>query len=245
MFFDGIDKKEPIHSFLMIGQSNMAGRGNLGEVEPIENSRCYMLRMGRWQAMSEPINPDRAIFRGKYPAGVSLGASFADSFANATGLEVGLIPCADGGTKIQQWQPGELLYDHALMMAKLAMRTSKLTGILWHQGESDCRGLDEGLYRQQFLHLMESLRRDLGDPNLPLVIGEVSEDISPVHGMVDMPAMNRLLHQLQKECPNCAIVKAKDLPLKEDGVHFTSQALRELGRRYFVAYQSLTQEKNM
>ena len=57
--------------------------------------------------------------------------------------------------------------------------------------------------------------------------------------------MNRLLHQLQKECPNCAIVKAKDLPLKEDGVHFTSQALRELGRRYFVAYQSLTQEKNM
>ena len=106
MFFDGIDKKEPIHSFLMIGQSNMAGRGNLGEVEPIENNRCYMLRMGRWQAMSEPINPDRAIFRGKYPSGVSLGASFADSFANATGLEVGLIPCADGGTKIQQWQPG-------------------------------------------------------------------------------------------------------------------------------------------
>lgn len=245
MFSDGIEKKEPIHSFLMIGQSNMAGRGNLGEVEPIENSRCYMLRMGRWQPMSEPINPDRAIFRGKYVSGVSLGASFADSYANYTGLEVGLIPCADGGTKIQQWQPGELLYDHALMMAKLAMRTSKLSGILWHQGESDCRKLDEAQYRQQFLHLMESLRRDLGIADLPLVIGEISEEISPEHGMTDMQEMNRLLHRLQAECPNCAIVQAKDLPLKDDGIHFTSAACRELGKRYFAAYQSLTQEKNM
>lgn len=52
-----------------------------------------------------------------------------------------MIPCADGGTKIKQWQPGELLYDHAVAMAKLAMRTSKLCGIIWHQGESDCRQL--------------------------------------------------------------------------------------------------------
>ena len=238
-FADGIEKKEMIHSFLMIGQSNMAGRGNIGEVEPIQNSRCYMLRMGRWQPMSEPINPDRAVFRGKYASGVSLAASFADSYANHTGLEVGLIPCADGGTVIEQWQPGELLYDHAVMMAKLAMRTSRLSGILWHQGESNCRKLDEEAYRRQFLRLMESLRRDLGVADLPLVIGEISEDISPAHGMTDMPAMNRLLHRLQAECPNCAIVQAKDLPLKDDGVHFTAASCRELGRRYFEAYKAL------
>lgn len=239
MFVDGIEKKENIHSFLMIGQSNMAGRGNFGEVEPIQNSRCFMLRMGRWQPMSEPINPDRAIFRGKYSSGVSLAASFADEVAKHTGWEVGLIPCADGGTIIEQWQPGELLYDHAVMMAKLAMRTSRLSGILWHQGESNCRHLDEEAYRRLFLRLMESLRRDLGDENLPLVIGEISEDISPVHGMQDMPAMNRLLHELQQECPSCAIVQAKDMPLKEDGIHFTAAACRELGKRYFEAYKGL------
>lgn len=242
MFADGIEKKEPIHSFLMIGQSNMAGRGDLEDVEPIQNSRCFMLRIGRWQAMAEPINPDRTIFRDGKPVGISLGASFADSFAKYTGLEVGMIPCADGGTRIEQWQPGEVLYDHALAMAKLAMRTSRLEGILWHQGESNCRGLDEGEYRRLFLHLMESLRRDLGDPDLPLVIGEISEDISPAHGMTDMPAMNRLLHRLQKECPNCAIVAAKDLPLKADGIHFTAAACRELGVRYFEAYKSLAQK---
>jgi hypothetical protein len=153
-----------MHSVLIIGQSNMAGRGNFGEVPPIQNDRCFMLRMGRWQAMSEPINPDRAIFRENCTCGVSLAASFADEYAKTTGFEVGLIPCADGGTIIEQWQPGQLLYDHAVMMAKLAMRTSHLTGILWHQGESDCRNLKEEEYRHLFFNLMDSLRRDLGMP---------------------------------------------------------------------------------
>lgn len=52
MIKDGITKKEKICSFLMIGQSNMAGRGEFGEVEPISNNKCFMLRMGRWQLMN-------------------------------------------------------------------------------------------------------------------------------------------------------------------------------------------------
>ena len=32
---------EDLHSFLMIGQSNMAGRGEISDVEPIDNFRCY------------------------------------------------------------------------------------------------------------------------------------------------------------------------------------------------------------
>ena len=138
MLEDGIVKKEMIRSFLMIGQSNMAGRGNIGEVDPIDNPNCYMLRMGRWQKMSEPINPDRPIFEGRFRSGVGLAASFADEFSKCTGLEVGLIPCADGGTSMDQWMPGQVLYDHAVMMTKLAMRSSSFAGILWHQGEADC-----------------------------------------------------------------------------------------------------------
>ncbi len=117
-------------SFLMIGQSNMAGRGDFGVVPPIENDRCFMLRMGRWQKMSEPINPDRGIFDGPYRSGVGLAASFADEYAKHFQQNIGLIPCADGGTGIDQWQPGEVLFDHAVMMTKLALRTSKLGGIL-------------------------------------------------------------------------------------------------------------------
>ena len=80
-------------SFLLIGQSNMAGRGDFGEVEPIKNPLCFMLRNGRWQPMSEPINPDRGL-TGHFHAGIGLSASFADAYAAHFGEKVGLIPCA-------------------------------------------------------------------------------------------------------------------------------------------------------
>ncbi len=50
-----------IKSFLMLGQSNMAGRGFISEVTPIYNERIQMLRNGRWQMMTEPINYDRPV----------------------------------------------------------------------------------------------------------------------------------------------------------------------------------------
>ena len=43
-------------SVLLIGQSNMAGRGFLNEAAPIYNENIFMLRNGRWQMMTEPIH---------------------------------------------------------------------------------------------------------------------------------------------------------------------------------------------
>ena len=48
-----------IYSFLMVGQSNMAGRGDFGEVPVIEDARMLMLRNGHWVPMSEPIKTDK------------------------------------------------------------------------------------------------------------------------------------------------------------------------------------------
>ena len=238
MINDGIAKKEKICSFLMIGQSNMAGRGEFGEVEPISNNKCFMLRMGRWQLMNEPINHDRSILTGEFHSGIGLAASFADELSKHANIEVGLIPCADGGTKIKQWQPGELLYDHAVAMAKLAMRTSELCGIIWHQGESDCRQLNEDEYRQGFLNVMNSLRKDIGI-NLPIIIGEISDKITDKWELDSVDKMNILLHKLQKEIPLCEIVSVEGLELKDDGIHFNSKSCRELGKRYFEKYKEI------
>lgn len=238
MINDGISKKEKICSFLMIGQSNMAGRGDFGEVEPIQNNKCFMLRMGRWQPMSEPINPDREILENYFHSGIGLAASFADELSKYTGCEIGLIPCADGGTGIKQWQPGELLYDHAVAMAKLAMRTSDLCGIIWHQGESDCHKLDENEYRQDFLKVMTSLRKDIGE-KLPIIIGEISDKITDKWELDSVENMNILLHKLQKELPLCEIVSVAGLELKADGIHFNSKSCRELGKRYFEKYRDI------
>jgi len=238
MINDGITKKEKICSFLMIGQSNMAGRGEFGEVEPICNAKCFMLRMGRWQKMSEPINPDRSILTGKFRSGIGLAASFADELSKYSGHEIGLIPCADGGTKIKQWQPGQVLYEHAVAMTKLAMRTSDLCGILWHQGESDCHQLNEDEYRQDFLNLMTSLRKDIGE-NVPIIIGEISNKISDKWNADSIENMNILLHKLQKEISLCEIVSVDGLELKADGLHFNSESYRKLGKRYFEKYRDM------
>ena len=110
-----------IHSFLLIGQSNMAGRGDIGDVAPIDNPSLKVLRNGRWQRLFVPVNPDRPF------SGVNLAESFADAYQRAHGVEVGLIPCADGGTRIDQWREGGLLFDHAVFQARLAERTSTST----------------------------------------------------------------------------------------------------------------------
>ena len=241
MIKDGINVTEDgITSFLMIGQSNMAGRGDFTDVEEIKNKSCYMLRMGRWQQMAEPINPDRPIFKPSFHSGTCLAASFADSLANHTGRKIGLIPCADGGTRIAQWMPGEVLFDHAVMMTKLALRSSTLGGFLWHQGESDCRPESFPLYKERFMTMAKAFREELDAESVPFLIGELSENIAEKWERGDYPKrMNELFYEIAEELPNCAVVPARELPLMPDGIHFTSPSLRTLGNRYFEAYLDL------
>ena len=240
MIIDGLDNKTfDITSFLMVGQSNMAGRGDLDEVPPIKNNDLYMLRMGRWQKHSEPVNPDRPVTKGEFHSGVGLASSFADDYSKHYGRKVGLIPCADGGTKILQWMPGEILFDHAVFMAKLAMRTSNFGGIIWHQGESDCNAESIDLYKERFITMMSEMRRQLGAEKLPLIIGELSLDVDAKRWghVAYADKMNGIFHEIAKEIPYCAVASAKDLPLKKsDGLHFNSIGSREFGHRYFEKY---------
>ena len=240
---DGMTREEDVvHSFLMIGQSNMAGRGEFADVPVIRNRLCYMLRMGRWQIMREPVNPDRDIFETKHHSGTSLAASFANEYAIDKGEAVGLIPCADGDTAIDDWMPGSVLFDHAVLMTRLAVRSSTLSGIIWHQGESDCRS-DELLYsyKDKFITMMTSLRRELGDETLPVVIGELSEDISPEWRLGDRPKMmNEIFKEIERDLPFCRLATSDGLTLKPDGVHFDAVSSRVFGKRYYEAFCELT-----
>ncbi len=232
-------------SFLLMGQSNMAGRGDFGEVPEISNSKCYMLRNGRWHPMSEPINPDRQIF-GYFHSGVGLSASFADEYAKYFGEEIGLIPCADGGTKISEWQPGELLYDSAVSQAKLAQRTSEIAGILWHQGENDSHRIEDvELYHDRFMNMISSLIKDLNLPsNIPVIIGELGVFVGEYDGgkCKYFRDINAILKGLSEELENGGFVSANGLTCKDDGIHFNSKSYREFGKRYFDIYLKTVQK---
>ncbi|MBR2388102.1 MAG: sialate O-acetylesterase [Clostridia bacterium] len=227
-----------IHSFLLIGQSNAAGRGFLEEAQPLEtlDGRIKVLRNGRWQAAFRPINFDRSF------SGTCLAESFAQRYALAHGgVDVGIIPCADGGTQLSQWLPGEVLFENALSCARLAMRTSNLKAILWHQGESDCTDEKAALYKERFTLIMDSLRGELGLPDLPIIIGELGEYLSEHERWANIrekyPLINEKLRELGESYPNCALASAKGLAANPDKLHFCANALVEFGERYYEAYE--------
>lgn len=226
-----------IHSFLLIGQSNAAGRGFLEEAEPLDTcgGRLKVLRNGLWVNMFRPMNPDR------HTSGVCFAESFAKEYALAhPEIQVGIIPCADGGTQISQWLPREILFDNAVNHAKLAMRTSVLKGILWHQGENDCFGENYALYAKRFRFVMNELRGELGCPDLPILIGGLGEFLANVDKYPEVAQnyvkINRILQELGEGYPKCAFVSAEGLESNPDRLHFNAAALKELGVRYYRAY---------
>ena len=231
-----------IQSFLLIGQSNAAGRGFLNEAEPLDNcqGRLKVMRNGLWLGMFRPVNPDRSF------SGTCLAESFAKEYAlSHPDTEVGIIPCADGGTTLSQWMPGEILFDNAVNCAKLAMRTSNIKGILWHQGEGDCTEERCGVYAENFKIMITALREALDRPDLPVLIGGLGDFLADFNSPI-IPLyykeINSVLCQLGEECPDCAFVPAAGLSSNPDNLHFSAAALKEFGIRYYTAYQTIEKQ---
>jgi len=223
-----------IHSFLMVGQSNMAGRGFLRDVPAICNERIKMLRNGRWQIMTEPINYDRP------SSGVGLAASFAAAWCKKNkNDEIGLIPCADGGTSLDDWAVGGILFEHAVFQAKIAKRTSILDGILWHQGENECYSDRYSLYYDKFLLIVEAFRRELCMPDIPLIIGGLGDYLGSGRlreYFPEYPLVNQELKKFSNTQKNCYFVTALGLQANPDGVHINAVSQRIFGLRYFEAF---------
>ena len=233
-----------IHAFLVIGQSNAAGRGFLEDAPPIDtcNGRLKVLRYGRWQTMFRPINPDRA------SSGISLAESFAKCYADANpDIEVGIVSCADGGTELNQWMPGEALFDNAVNCARLAMRSANLVGVLWHQGESDCTPENSAVYYEKLKTIMTQLRLQLGLPELPIVVGGLGDylvNCTRFPEVANYQDVNQQLIRFSTEDPHCEYVDAHGLGANPDNLHFSTAALYEFGRRYFQAFQKFDTYKS-
>ncbi|PSK93239.1 sialate O-acetylesterase [Taibaiella chishuiensis] len=227
-----------IHAFLMIGQSNMAGRGFVQEAPPVFDEHIKMLRNGRWQTMWEPVNYDRPT------SGISLAASFAAAWRlQHSDGEIGLIPCAEGGASLKDWAVGGALFDHAVSQARLALRDSKLAGILWHQGESDCFPELAATYAARLEVIIDALRSELDAPGVPLIVGGLGDYLaSGIYGQYfqSYPLINTALQDFAHAHAHCYFVSAAGLSANPDGIHFNAASLRVFGLRYFDAFNRLT-----
>lgn len=231
--------KENFHLFLLVGQSNMAGRGDVAEADRAPHPRVLVFNKARqWAPAADPLHFDKPNL-----VGVGPGKTFAEEIAQGfPDITVGLIPCAVGGSPISAWEPGALYaetnshpWDDALARALAALPAGTLKGILWHQGESDSKPELSAIYPQKLKSLVERFRQDLAAPDVPFLAGQLGR--FPAQPWDEHRwAVDAAHRQLPKVVPLTAFVSAEGLEDKLDGVHFNAAACRELGRRYAKSY---------
>jgi hypothetical protein len=221
--------------FLLIGQSNMSGRGIVEPQDQVADLRVWMFRKsGAWTPAVDPLHQDKSKI-----AGVGMGRTFAFTVADAEpGTTIGLIPCAVGGTLIERWVPTGDLYVAALKQTKLAMQHGELVGILWHQGEANSTTAERMAgYEDALASMIAGLRKDLDAPNIPIVVGQIGPFLAKKRPLsVDF---NRRIVAFATTQPHMACVTSEGLTSIGDEVHFDAKSQRELGRRYAVAYLKL------
>lgn len=223
----------------------MAGRGKVAEEDRKPHPRVLVLgKNGKWQPAVDPLHWDKG------SAGVGLGRSFAIALAEKNpDIVIGLIPAACGGSPISTWEPGGYHgqtkshpYEDAIARAKAAMADGTLRGVLWHQGESDCKPDLAPRYQERLTALFARLQKDLSAPALPVIIGQLGQfDARPWN---DERRVVDAAHQaVAKEDKNVDFASSEGLTCKSDNIHFDAKSLREFGRRYADAYLKLTSDE--
>ncbi len=233
--------KEKFHLFLLVGQSNMAGRGTVEQQDKTPHPRVLMLdKSGAWVPAIDPMHFDKSA------AGVGLGKTFGTLYAEANpGITVGLIPSAVGGSPIDAWKPGAFYkatnshpWDDAMQRAHLALKSGTLAGILWHQGESDSNDKLAPGYEAKLHDLIARMRKELGAPEVPFIVGQMGKFAEAPWN--DARVQVDKAHQdLPGKVKRTAYVSAEGLKHRGDKLHFDSASCREFGKRYFEAFQSL------
>uniref|UniRef100_A0ACD5XBM8 Uncharacterized protein n=1 Tax=Avena sativa TaxID=4498 RepID=A0ACD5XBM8_AVESA len=173
-------ERTPTLVFILAGQSNMGGRGGAtvggkwdGYVPPECAPSPRTLRLSpalQWEEAREPLHAGVDVGN---VLGVGPGMPFAHTILRSNrlpkGSEVGLVPCAQGGTPIANWTRGTDLYDRMLTRARAA-GTGKIVAMLWFQGETDTIKKEDALaYAGRMEAMVRDVRQDLAMPDLLVI----------------------------------------------------------------------------
>lgn len=249
-----IEEQGAVHNVLvgdlwiLAGQSNMQGYGVMKEVESPSIQVSMFGMDDRWQIAETPVhrlyeakdgvyhNPiqdGHEVMRRQRNKGACLALPFAKEMLERTGVPVGLIPCAHGGTSMDQWSPdlrdkgGDSLYGATLRRFKAA--GGKVKGMLWHQGEAEASPDLAPVFKEKFAKLVAAFRRDFNQPNLPFYYAQIGRYVSP-----DSEWWNKV-QELQRQSeftlpPPAGMAPSIDLRL-DDAIHVGTPDLKRLGVR--------------
>lgn len=232
---------EDFFVFLLIGQSNMEGAPKPEAEDLQEDPRVLVLAYedcpalgrvhDRWYTARPPLHGCNA--------GLGPGDTFAKAIAAAyPKATIGLVPSAISGVDIDFFRKGvvskrrkefrippddraEGAYGWVVERGKLAQRSGRIRGILFHQGESDT---GDPAWLDKVAGMVRDLRSDLGLGAAPFVAGEL------LHGGC-CASHNALVNRVPHGIPSSFVVSAEGLA-GMDRAHFDARGQRELGKRY-------------
>jgi hypothetical protein len=219
---------EKLHLYLLIGQSNMAGRAPYTAEESGIIQGCFLLNgSDEWEPAQNPLNQYSTIRKSLSMQKLGPGYTFSQTMAasNST-VSIGLVVNARGGSSITEWEQGDFYYTEAIRRTQIARTNGTLKGILWHQGESD---YTDAQYLEKLTNLVANLRKDLGEPNLPFVAGEIKSDGTLINGQIN---------QLSATMPFTGVASSAGLTL-QDTWHFDAPSQKLLGQRYAEEMQKI------
>lgn len=245
------DGLEQLDLFLLMGQSNMKGRGVMPE-KAIRNPRIINLHLktDSWFLARHPLHltgsPDT--FKGHDNAGVGPGLTFAENISkHYPKSRIGLIPCAIGGSRIAYWKKGAPMYESAVRRAKLAIKSgpdgkTTIKGAIWLQGEADSKEDRLAAYPAKLARMIKDLRTDLDIDDLPFIACTIGE----MRGESTLQKkINLVLLDLPNQVNHTGCVDARELKTHiGDQVHFDTAAQEEMGRRFAREYLQLKSKGN-
>lgn len=243
--------------WVLAGQSNMEGVGDLVDVQPPDPLVHTFDMADQWHVAEEPLHTqvgaaDRVHWRENAQGelervtgerlirynqerkkGAGLGIPFGVTMLKRTGVPIGLIPCAHGGTSMDQWDPalkdqgGDSLY--GAMVRRFEASGGRVRGMLWYQGESDANTKAAPEFRRKFENLIRAVRRDFRMPDLPFYYVQIGRHISDSNA-TEWNQVQEAQRQVELEVAHTGMVTAVDLSL-DDGIHVSTPDLKRLGRR--------------
>ena len=217
---DSAKNKENLHLYLLIGQSNMAGRAAIPADAKGDIKNSLLLNQeDEWEAASNPLNKYSSIRKDLKMQKLNPGYSFAQKIVkHSSGAEIGLIVNARGGTKIENWARGQKCYEEAIRRCKIAQKSGTLKGIVWHQGESN---YTDAAYLPKLIELVNNLREDLGNKELPFVAGQINK--------IDL--INNQIAALPENVAYTSFISSEDL-VTQDKWHYNTASQLKMGERY-------------
>ena len=239
--------------YLCFGQSNMAGNAT-PEAQDYENvpERFQVMaavnfsnpkrEMGKWYTAVPPLCRQGT---GLTPADY-FGRTMCENLPEE--VKIGVVHVAIGGTSIKGFMEelcGNYISSEAdwfknimanydnnpfrrlVDVAKKAQQYGVIKGILMHQGETD-GGM--GNWTENVKKVYERLLSELNlsADNVPLLAGETvqSEEGGYCGGF------NRVIATLPNVIPTAHVISSKGCKQKGDGLHFTAEGYRIIGKRY-------------